>query len=804
MTLILVSCAWIAGILIGSRLDLAPLWLLVGLAPLPGFWLLRHRRKQLALVAVCLFLVLAGIVRYPAATPVPGEGDLEFYNDSGTVTVTGVVADAPEAGAKTTHLRLSVREITAARERREVSGVALLFVPPYPVYAYGDSLSVTGKLSTPPQLDDFDYAAYLARRGVTATMLYPDIEVRATDQGFPPLAWVHSLRGRLAGALAEVLPEPQASLAQGVLLGMRSSIPETVEDDFARSGTAHLLAISGLHVTIIAGLVLGIAARIFGRRRHLHVWLALTAVWLYALLAGMQAPVSRAAIMASLFLLAELLGRQRSTPTALAFAAALMVAVNPTILWEASFQLSFVAMLGLVTLGPRLQSLGQRAAAALAGDSDNPVVGGIGGYLTDNLAVTLGVIIAVWPVIAYYFGIVSWVAPLATLLALPALPWVLISGGLAAGLGIIALPLGQAAGWIAWVFISYLIAVTGGLASLPGAASETVHISPVAVAGYYLALLAAIVLWRNRHLFPPLPSASLITSLPKKWLLPPLLAAAVASTVAAASLPDDKLHVTFLNVGQGDAVLIRTPAGNDILIDGGPNPGALSTELGRQMPFWDRTIDLVILTHPHADHLTGLLEVLRRYRVEQVVYPAVETDSPLYDEWLRLIDEAGIRHTVARAGQRIDLGGGNVIELLNPPRPPLSGTESDIDNNGVVVRVSAGSGVGAGVSFLLMADTMLEAERSLIRRRAGLASTVLKVGHHGSNTSTGADLLATVDPLVAVISVGEDNRFGHPTSEVTERLMAQVGEAGIYRTDEDGAIEFITDGHRLWVKTDSP
>ena len=207
----------------------------------------------------------------------------------------------------------------------------------------------------------------------------------------------------------------------------------------------------------------------------------------------------------------------------------------------------------------------------------------------------------------------------------------------------------------------------------------------------------------------------------------------------------------------------------------------------------------MILTHPHADHVTGLLEVLRRYRVEQVICPAIDYDSPLYDEWLRLIEEGGIRHTVARAGQRIDLGGGNFIELLNPPRPPLSDTESDIDNNGVVVRVSAGK-----VSFLLMPDTMLAAERDLIRRRAGLASTVLKVGHHGSNTSTGSELLATVDPLIAVISVGADNTFGHPASQVIERLAAQVGETNIYRTDEDGAIEFITDGHRLWVKTDSP
>lgn len=797
MTLILVSCAWVTGILLGSRLEIASPWLLAGLALLPVAWLFRSRRKRLALASLCLFVLLAGMVRFPETTA-PQSDDLAFYNDSGIVSLRGIVSDAPESGGTMTQLRLDVAEITVAGEKRTVTGTALLYLPPYPAYAYGDSLSVTGKLSTPPQLGDFDYAAYLARRGVTATMMRPETGLLAANQGFSPVAWLHSLRGNLAGRLAEVLPEPQASLAQGILLGMRANIPPDVEADFARSGTAHLLAISGLHVTIIAGLALGIGVRLFGRRRHIHIWLALAAVGSYAMLAGMGAPVIRAAIMASLFLFAEMAGRQRSTTTALAFAAAVMVAVSPTLLWEASFQLSFIAMLGLVTLTPRLQSLGQRATVSLSGE--NAALRAIGGSLTDNLSVTLGVLLAVWPIIAYYFGIVSWVGPLATLLALPALPWVLIGSGSAAVLGAVFLPLGQAAGWLAWVFISYLVVVTGGLASLPGAASETVRISGLTVVVYYLVLVAAVALWQNRHWLPAAGRAiSLTLSIPKKWLLPPLLAAAVAATVAATTLPDNNLHVTFLDVGQGDAVLIRTAAGQDILIDGGPSPAALSAELGRKLPFWDRTIDLVILTHPHADHVTGLLEVLRRYRVEQVICPDIYYDSPLYEEWRSLIENKNIRHTAALAGQRIDLGGGSFIEVLNPPNPPLSGTESDTDNNGVVIRISFGD-----ISFLLMPDTMLAAERELIQRRAGLASTVLKVAHHGSNTSTGPDLLATVRPQVAVISVGADNSFGHPTAQVRERLAATVGEENIYRTDRNGAIEFITDGEHLWIKTDSP
>lgn len=214
------------------------------------------------------------------------------------------------------------------------------------------------------------------------------------------------------------------------------------------------------------------------------------------------------------------------------------------------------------------------------------------------------------------------------------------------------------------------------------------------------------------------------------------------------------------------------------------------------MPFWDRTIDLVVLTHAHADHLAGLMEVLRRYRVKQVLSPDFDYDSPLYDEWRSLINRKNIIHTVAVAGQQIDMGDGVKIRVLNPQRPPLSGTRSDIDNNGVVLSLSMDD-----INFLLTADIMWEQEFDLIARRTDLTSTVLKVAHGASNTSTTAEFLAVVNPQVAVISVGADNRFGHPAPDVLARLEERIGTENIFRTDEPGTIEFITDGARLWVKT---
>jgi len=181
-----------------------------------------------------------------------------------------------------------------------------------------------------------------------------------------------------------------------------------------------------------------------------------------------------------------------------------------------------------------------------------------------------------------------------------------------------------------------------------------------------------------------------------------------------------------------------------------------------------------------------------------VLYPDLDYDSPLYDEWLRLINEKDIKYAVAQSGQQIDLGEGVRIDVLNPQSLPLTDTQSDIDNNGVVLRLSMGN-----TSFLLTADIFWEAEFELIARRANLRSTVLKIAHHGSNTSTTQEFLAVVNPQAAVISVGADSPHGHPNPRVMERLSEIVDREQIYLTSEQGTIEFTTDGERLWVRMES-
>ena len=283
-----------------------------------------------------------------------------------------------------------------------------------------------------------------------------------------------------------------------------------------------------------------------------------------------------------------------------------------------------------------------------------------------------------------------------------------------------------------------------------------------------------------------------------RWVLIPLVVIAALVWAAVAVMPQGgTLSVSVLDVGEGDSILVTGPAGQHILIDGGPSPERVCLELGEALPFWERTIDVVILTHPHSDHVTGLVEVLRRYQVGQVLYPeGVDYESHAYSEWLDVVNERGIECTRALAGQCIDLGDRAVLEVLHPPVVYLEGTESDVDNNGVVVRLEMGQ-----VSFLLTADLFEEGERCLLDMGLEVESTVLKVCHHGAGTSTCPDFLRAVSPEVAVISAGADNPFGHPAEEVMNRLTESLGEGSVYLTAEDGTVTFTTDGDRLWVET---
>ena len=348
---------------------------------------------------------------------------------------------------------------------------------------------MTGRVVEPPDdLDGFHYRDWLARRGIYTTMTYPEVELVAGGQGPQPLQWLYSVRHGMAQALSAAMAEPEASLAQGMLLGLRHSIPAGLYQDFRHSGTAHLLAISGLHMAIVSGIVLSGSVWLFGRHRPTYFAVTLVVLWAYAVLAGMSPSVARAAIMVTLFLLGVFLGRQRSAVTALAFAAAIMVAVSPRLLWSVSFQLSFAAVAGVVVLGPGLQEWGRKRKAP--------------GVVVDSFAYSVAAVVATLPLVAYYFGYVSLVGIAATLLLLPVLPAVIILSALTGGIGLGSVGVAQVFGWADWLVLKFMTVVVGGFAALPFASMELGHMDGAWVWLYYGLLGGAVLAFGGRGVHP--------------------------------------------------------------------------------------------------------------------------------------------------------------------------------------------------------------------------------------------------------------------------------------------------------------
>ena len=249
------------------------------------------------------------------------------------------------------------------------------------------------------------------------------------------------------------------------------------------------------------------------------------------------------------------------------------------------------------------------------------------------------------------------------------------------------------------------------------------------------------------------------------------------------------LEVYFFDVGQGDSIFIETPQKHQILIDGGPGSAVLE-KLGSKMPFWDRSIDLIILTHPEHDHISGLIEVLKSYEVENVLWTGIVRETVEYQEWLDCLKEERANVIIAGAGQKIEAGE-VVFDILHPFENLEGQTTKNPNNTSIIIRLTFGQD-----SFLFTGDAYKSIEKKLINE--GIDSDVLKVGHHGSKTSSGEEFIEQVSPELAVIQAGRDNPYGHPHQETLAVL--EKYDINILRTDLDGDIKIISNGFNWRVE----
>lgn len=667
----------------------------------------------------------------------------------------------------------------------------------------GDRLLFKGKLDLPPVAanpGDFDYRAYLLRHGVVAALLSdqpPAPQTGVSGLSMWPLRFAAALRLRLEQSLQAAVPPAQASFLSAMLLGAKEWMTPEDKDLYQRTGVMHLFVVSGLHLGFVLAFFL-LLARMLRLGQGVTFAVVGLAAWCYAALISLPTPVVRAAMMGTIALAGSLWKQPRYSPlNSLAIAALVILLPNPQVLLDPGWQFTLAATWGIVSLsGP---------IALLLPDWPG---------LKQLMAVALAAQLAVLPLTAIYFQQVPVFGLLANILVVPL-------AGLAVNLGLAGMLLTLLFKGLGWPFflaagaltipLQGLLRLIGGL---PGAALTAAAPPLWLIAAWYL--LLALFGWSARQGFQ-VPFAHFRFRAPAgRWLRPAcagLVLAAGMMVWGTGSLFADRgqnLRITFINVGQGDAILVEAPNGHRMLIDAGGKPAysQSSFDPGRQIvvPYLARSgirrLDLVVNSHSHEDHLGGLPAVVDKLPVGAAIMAPVAHPTPLLYQYEELLRAKGVPTYFAISGDALNLDPRLQISVLDPPAQNYEGTRSDLNNNSLVLQIRYGR-----VVFLLTGDVEQEALGHLAEAaRAGalpvndLRADVLKAPHHGSSTSIDEGFASLVRPRFVVISVGK-NSFGHPAPE-TLRFW-QDRSATILRTDQDGAITFETDGARLLLQASS-
>lgn len=593
--------------------------------------------------------------------------------------------------------------------------------------------------ATAAPLDEDGFGSYLRQRYAAVRITPASWEQRAPPTG--AFALSETVRRRVRGAAERALPVAHAGLASGLVTGDTSLLPHAVEEAMRDTGLTHLVAVSGSNVALVVAGLLVVAAAVRAGPRVRRVVLAAGLVW-FAVLTRWEPSVLRASAMAGVVLLAGVRGVVGDPRHALAVAVLTLVLLDPGIAGSLGMLLSAGATAGVLVVAPRVRRR----------------LGWLPGRVGDLLAVTIGAQLAVAPLLLWTVGEVPLASIPANMLAVPA-------------------------------------AAAASAVAIVGAAVAAVH--PGAAVPVFAATrpAVAVVLWAAEHLRTwstvvsiQRPATLLAAVVGVTWLLASrrrrvldavaLVTLALAAPVGLPGRGVDGLIVTAIDVGQGDAILVEAP-GATVLVDGGGD-GRAATWLRRA---GIRRFDAVVVSHPHADHVAGLPDILRRSAVGALWTPDVPADLPENAELRALAAARGVPHVHPVAGQRATVGGLAVEVLGPPPGRRYRASDSELNDTSIVLRVAHG-----GRTALLTGDVEEPAQRDLLTLGDRLRAGLLKVPHHGAGTTDPAFLRAT-GARIALVSVGTGNRYGHPAPRTIETLQAM--EARVRRTDREGTIRAV-------------
>ena len=778
------SLAFLAGIILAEQVSLtydiwlilAGIFLLFALRPHRPARLFHLSTKTYLIIVLSLVSLCLGGLNYQIRLPKIDAFHIAWYNDREyDLLVTGTLDQPPDYRDTYTNLYVKVESVDTGSGDLPVEGELLARVFPNETYEYGERVRIRGKVVTPPENEEFSYREYLARQGVHAYMSQTEVTRLPGNGGNPVRRAIYAFKDKALENIYLIFPDPEASLLAGILLGVDTGLPKDLQQAFKDTGTAHIIAISGFNIAIIAGLFFALFSRVFGQLRGSIV--AILGIALYTFLVGADAAVVRAAIMGGISLTARQLGRRNDGFNALMLSAVIMSIWNPNTPWDVGFQLSFFATLGLILYAEPFQNW---AVNVIKRYTAPGTAQKIAAPISEYFLLTLAAQLTTLPIMAYHFKRISLISLIANPFILPVQPAVMIVGGIAVILSLIWLPLGAVAAFGAWPFIAYTIRLVELFDMLPNGVIVLGDISLWLVILFYAALLTwTLVGHRVRELFygergnlPTAPAFTIATT---------LTVIVMVTWRVAFTAPDGNLHITFLDVGSADAILIETPGGRHILIDGGPSASMLSDGLGRRLPPLNRRLDWLIIASTQENQLSGLPRVMERITPSKVLWAGnVEASFSArnLDEWFI---EKNIPITKAETGSELDLGEGAILHVLN------------VNTRGAVLLLEWNE-----FRALLPVGMNFSAQEELEYGKGIKTTSLLLIADSGYAPINPPQWFANLNPQLIILSVAAGDPDGLPY----ESTLEAIEDYPLLRTDYNGWIEVITDGTEMWVEVE--
>ena len=727
------------------------------------------------LIFLVLFFLL-GAIRFIDAITIP-QNDISNFSRQ-EVKIYGTIIEEPKITEKYESKRvrytLEIKEIEKSNERKKATGIVYLYAPykdeKVKIGDTVESYASIKKIRPAGNPGAYDRFTHLLTDGITAEAFGGKAGVSVTEGSeHPILEMAAEVRRHYKESMEKVMPKEDAAAIFAMLFGGYNGLQPELTEAFTITGIVHILSVSGSHVSMLATFVAWLG-NIFRLPKKPLTILIFVIIAFYTILAGLVPPAFRAAVMGCLVFFGITLDRDIDSKRLLNLVAFGFLLYNPLLLFHISFQLSFLATTGLIYLMPKLTKYFTSLKLPYS--------------IASNFALTISAQLLTLPIIAYYFHRLSISSLLANLLIVPIVEFIIIVA-LLAGIIVFILPF---FGGVIFLLLSlvfgFVYEATRLLAKLP-------------FGNIYLPTMSVFLSIIYYTLFIPVMTEDWLKEKLKVYLAPYKKSVGLFCIVfaliglAALFTRPKEVMFAFIDVGQGDALLVKTPNNHAFMLDtGGVRDGSFDVGSRVDVPFLlnhDATkLDYIFLTHAHEDHAAGVGGILKYIPVTAVITANEGLDA--YQRSMKvgrnIMDKTKFK--VADKGEVYTIDGVKV-EVLHAPKTATG--ENEMSN---LYRVSYGK-----ASVLVTGDMTKEDELKLVEKNADLRATILKVGHHGSKTSSAKAFLQAVHPKFALISVGADNSFGHPNADTLKNL--EEINAKIYRTDTDGAVFFYTDGERMRV-----